>query len=66
MEFRVELEEKFRSICKYFIEYQKLDAVILGCTELPLIFPKDLDIRSINSMNVLADALLKIYFKSQI
>ncbi|OGG02680.1 hypothetical protein A2W14_05115 [Candidatus Gottesmanbacteria bacterium RBG_16_37_8] len=60
---RTELEDKFKIICNYFIKEQKLDTVILGCTELPLIFPGDLDIKSINTLEILANSLLKLYFE---
>ena len=52
---RTELEDKFKIICNYFIKEQKLDTVILGCTELPLIFPGDLDIKSINTLEFTLD-----------
>ncbi|NMC36565.1 aspartate/glutamate racemase family protein [Candidatus Beckwithbacteria bacterium] len=43
---------------------RKVDAIILGCTELPLVFPKKYVIPSINSLDVLARALIvKYYFE---
>ncbi len=41
----------------------KLDGLILGCTELPLVFPKDkFKGKVIDSIEVLADALLVRYY----
>ena len=41
----------------------KSDGVILGCTELPLVFPKKLLPNTIDSLDCLADKLLSIYYK---
>jgi aspartate racemase len=37
--------------------------IILGCTELPLIFPKKFKLPIFNSLEILADCLLSYYFK---
>lgn len=37
--------------------------IILGCTELPLIFPKKFEIPVFNSLEILARALLRNYYK---
>lgn len=42
-----------------FLAEQRLDAVILGCTELPLIFGKTNDERIIDTLAVLASGLLE-------
>jgi len=54
---------KFREIVNGFLESQKLDAVILGCTELPLVFGDTNDHRIINTLEVLCDGLLEHHFK---
>lgn len=38
------------------------EGIILGCTELPLIFPKRFEIPIFNSLEILARALLKKHF----
>ena len=43
-----------------FIKKQKLDRVILGCTELPLVFPKIKPKNIIDCLDVLSDKLLMI------
>lgn len=39
-----------------------VDAIILGCTEIPLVFPEDFDMPVINSLETLARSLLKRYY----
>lgn len=39
------------------------EGIILGCTELPLIFPKDHKMPIFNSLEILAKALLRKYYK---
>ncbi|MEI6228853.1 MAG: hypothetical protein WCP11_02445 [Candidatus Saccharibacteria bacterium] len=55
---------KFRKVVNNFIQSQKLDAVILGCTELPLVFGDGDDPRIIDTLKVLCDGLLEHHFKS--
>lgn len=40
------------------------EAIILGCTELPLVFPQEYQIPSVSSLDILAEALLKKYYVS--
>jgi aspartate racemase len=42
-----------------FLEENKLDSVVLGCTELPLLFSSSKDERIIDTLDVLSDALLE-------
>lgn len=42
---------------------KSIDAIVLGCTELPLVFPEEYKIKSISSLEVLADTLLKEYYR---
>lgn len=42
---------------------QGAQAIVLGCTELPLIFPKKYKIPVISSLEVLANSLLNYYYK---
>lgn len=39
------------------------EGIILGCTELPLIFPKDFNMPVFNSLEILAERLLRRYYK---
>lgn len=45
------------------LKMKKIDALILGCTELPLVFPKRFAIPVINSAQTLANALVKRYYE---
>ena len=53
----------FRKLVQEFMEQTGVDAVILGCTELPLIYGDLTDApHIIDTLQVLADALLRAYF----
>lgn len=47
-----------------FIKKEKLDAVILGCTELPLAFVNNKSEKIIDCLDVLSDKLLDSYFSN--
>lgn len=49
-------------LVKNFIKNEKLDGIILGCTELPLVFPKGKIANTIDCLDVLADELLLRYY----
>lgn len=48
-----------------FVKKQKLDGIILGCTELPLAFPKNKSKNIIDCLDVLSDALLENFYKNR-
>ncbi|MDD2822527.1 MAG: aspartate/glutamate racemase family protein [Candidatus Daviesbacteria bacterium] len=41
------------------------EGIILGCTELPLIFPKRFNIPVFDSLNILAERLLKCHYEKR-
>ncbi|MFI5265157.1 MAG: aspartate/glutamate racemase family protein [Candidatus Levyibacteriota bacterium] len=45
------------------LRIQGAEGIILGCTELPLIFPKEFSIPVFDSIEILATALLRKYYK---
>ncbi len=45
-----------------FLKKQGAEGVILGCTELPLVFPKEYDLPIFDSLEILADKLLQKYY----
>lgn len=48
---------------RLFIKNKKLDGIILGCTELPLAFPKDTELNVVDCLEILSDKLLGDYYK---
>lgn len=54
---------KFRLEVEKFKHANKLDAVILGCTELPLVYGEVKRPQILNTLTILSDALLREYFK---
>ena len=44
---------------------ESIDAVVLGCTELPLVFPPDYRLPVYNSLSILANAVLKRYYTKE-
>jgi len=55
-------KENFRTMVDNFLEANNLDSVILGCTELPLIFGDSKDDRIIDTLEVLSEGLLSSIF----
>lgn len=54
---------KLLAIAESLVE-QGAEAVILGCTELPLVFPKDkTNIRAFDSLDIVAERLIEIYYQ---
>lgn len=54
--------KEFRILVNSFMSEKKLDSVILGCTELPLVFGNSKDSRVIDTLQLLCDGLLAKYF----
>jgi aspartate racemase len=57
----IQLVEKLVQRTRIFIEEEKVDGIILGCTELPLVFPKNKLPNIIDCLDVLSDKLLEDY-----
>lgn len=58
---------EFRSLCSFYQKQAHIDAVILGCTELPLAFNQlTLDIPTVDVMDVHIHALVKKLLKSNV
>jgi aspartate racemase len=53
-------KNKLRSLCSYYQKHSQVDAVVLGCTELPLAFDQlTLNISTVDVMDVHIHALVK-------
>lgn len=48
------------------LKKKKVEAIVLGCTELPLVFPKNYSLPILNTLEILGRALLKRYYKGEI
>jgi aspartate racemase len=59
-------KQKFVRTVNKFVRDNKLDGIILGCTEIPMMFPKVKfpNIAIIDCLDVLADKLLAEYYKN--
>ena len=53
--------ENLVNLTKEFVKNNRIDGIILGCTELPLAFPKSEfeDIKIFDSLDILADAVVE-------
>lgn len=47
------------------LEKREAEGIILGCTELPLIFPKKFSLPIFDSIEILAEALLKKFYETK-
>jgi aspartate racemase len=54
--------KKLEISARELIHKDSLDGIILGCTELPLVFPKNKFENVIDCMDILADKLLERYY----
>lgn len=57
------LEHKIVRLVERYRTTTNMKGLVLGCTELPLIFPANYPLPSYNSLSILADSLLKRYYK---
>jgi len=57
-------ERRLYHLTQGFIKANGLDGVILGCTELPLVFPKRGFTNVVDCLDVLSDNLLKKYYSN--
>lgn len=58
-----DFEDVLSNMTTKFIKDNHLDGVILGCTELPLVFPNNKFKNAIDSLDILANNLLKNFYK---
>lgn len=47
------------------LKKKKIEAVVLGCTELPLVFPKNYSLPILDSVEILAKSLLTRYYRRE-
>jgi len=49
-----------------FVKKKAIGGIVLGCTELPLVFPKKYRIPVYSSLSILADTVLKRYYTKEV
>lgn len=59
---RKNLMQQLIQIVDRYRREMHIDGIVLGCTELPLVFPDKYSIVSYSSLSILADVLLKRYY----
>jgi len=59
------LKRKVIRLVERYRTTTNMRGIVLGCTELPLIFPTNYPLPSYNSLSILADSLLKRYYKKE-
>jgi aspartate/glutamate racemase len=60
------LMKKLIRLTENILTKKSVDGIVLGCTELPLVFPVNYPIPVYNSLSILAESLLKRYYKEAI
>lgn len=58
------LMKKLVKIVHRHIDYS-IDGIVLGCTELPLVFPKQFQIPVYSSLSILSETLVKTYYRKE-
>jgi len=60
------LMRKLVRITERYVEKKNIGGIILGCTELPLVFPTNYRLPVFSSLSILAESLLKQYYINEI
>lgn len=59
------LMHKLVRLAERYVAINSINAVVLGCTELPLVFPTNYRIPVYSSLSILAESILKRYYKKE-
>lgn len=59
------LQKKLVLLTENILTNEYIDGIVLGCTELPLVFPTQYRLPVYNSLSILAESLLKRYYKKE-
>lgn len=62
---RSHLTVKLFRLTNKILTNEYVDGIILGCTELPLVFPENYRLPVYNSLSILAESLLKRYYTKE-
>ncbi|OGG12632.1 hypothetical protein A2875_05475 [Candidatus Gottesmanbacteria bacterium RIFCSPHIGHO2_01_FULL_46_14] len=63
---RQKLMKQLVEIADRYRKETNVDGIVLGCTELPLVFPDRYPIQFYSSLSILADVLLKRYYTEEV
>ncbi len=59
------LQKKLVRLAENIVTNEYVDGIVLGCTELPLVFPANYPIPVYSSLSILAESLLKRYYTKE-
>lgn len=62
---RLKLMKELVKIAERYVAKNNVSAIVLGCTELPLVFPTNYRLPVYSSLSILADCLLKRYYTKE-
>lgn len=60
------LMRKLVKLVMRYREKENVGGIVLGCTELPLVFPSNYDLPVYNSLYILANTILKQYYTKEV
>jgi len=64
-EDRARLMHKLIKVAERYSHTEKIGSIILGCTELPLVFPSQYRLPVYSSLSILAESILKRYYRKE-
>ncbi len=59
---RMQLMQKLVKLTERYVRNEHIDGIVLGCTELPLVFPSNYRLPVYSSLSILAESILKQYY----
>lgn len=62
---RMFLMKKLVKLVNRYVEKENVGGVVLGCTELPLVFPANYRLPVYSSLSILAEVILKRYYRKE-
>lgn len=64
-EDRALLMHKLVKLTECYVEKYDIKGIVLGCTELPLVFPSHYRLPVYSSLSILAESVLKMYYRKE-
>ncbi len=63
---RQKLMHKLVKLTERYVEKEHIEGIVLGCTELPLVFPSHYRLPAYSSLSILAESILKRYYTKEV